>query len=94
MDVLANDLSGSDSKITPATVKEELVIVDEDECSTVDQISILQPVLLKQLPLERISGVINLYYALYGNGTETDLENALVRLLQKKITNPLSLSLL
>lgn len=84
MDSLANKFGGSDSKITSATVKEELSTPDKDECWIVDLINILQPVLLKQLPLERISGVINLLYVLNGSGTENDLENALVRWLLNK----------
>lgn len=84
MDSLANNLGGSESKITSAAIKEDLLITDQDECATVDLIDILKPVLLKRLQPERISGVINLLYVLHGSGTEKELENALVSRCQKR----------
>lgn len=77
MDELANKFDGKTTKIT----LEKLKISNSrlDECLLVNKINIIQSIMLKQLPAERISGVVNLCYVLYGNGTEQDVENALVK---------------
>lgn len=79
MEQLADTFDGKNAKITSATIKRKLKKQDQDECWTVNVIDILKPIMLKQLPLERISGVFNLLYVLDGDGTEKDLESALVR---------------
>lgn len=79
MSVLANVFDGRVSKITLATVKQQHLKMDNDECVVMDLIDVLQSLLLKQLPSERINGVINLLYVLAGGGSEHDLANALVR---------------
>lgn len=80
MEQLADTFDGKNAKITSATIKRKLTKKqDQDECGTVNAIDILKPIMLKQLPLERISGVFNLLYVLDGDGTEKDLESALVR---------------
>lgn len=76
MDDLADKFGGKTAKIT--SVKEKISEKDRDECLVVNKIEILQSILLKQLPAERISGVLNSFYVLDGDGTEQDLENALV----------------
>lgn len=79
MDKIAITFHGKDSKITSATVKKILKLDHIGECRVVDNINMLQSLLLKQLPQERISGVINLWSALTGGLREKNLENALVR---------------
>lgn len=79
MERLVDTFDGKNAKITSATIKRKLKKQDQDECWTVNVIDILKPIMLKQLPLERISGVFNLLYVLDGDGTEKDLESALVR---------------
>lgn len=69
---------GKNTKITAATVKNQHLKMEYDECVVINLIDVLQSLLLKQLPSERISGAINLLYVLAGGGTENDLENALV----------------
>lgn len=71
---------GKDSKITPATVQKHKVRMEYDEwASAVDSIDILRLLLLKELPEERVGGVINLIFVLAGGGTDDGRENALVR---------------
>lgn len=41
-------------------------------------LNILKSLMLKQLPQERCTGVINLFSSLFCGGTDEDLENALV----------------
>lgn len=82
MDELA--LYGKDTKITSFYVKQEILrILDITPCNRSPFIYILQTVLLKKLPKDRISGVLNVYAVLYGYGTEKNLENALVRVIKK-----------
>lgn len=77
MDGLADELDGRSSKITSATFNEK--IWNDIEFCFIDDINVLQTILLRQLPPERVSGVINLFYVISGIGSEQDLENALVR---------------
>lgn len=49
-----------------------------EETEFVDAVKILQAVLLKQLPAERISGIINIIYAMRPSASENEIENALV----------------
>lgn len=79
MEQLAVTFDGKNAKITSATVQQKLSTHDQDECLNVNIIDILKSILLKELPLDRISGIFNLIYALDGDGTEKDLESALVR---------------
>lgn len=45
----------------------------------VEELKIIQAVLLKQLPAERINGFINIIYAMRPSATEQEIESALVR---------------
>lgn len=47
-------------------------------CSILEFINILPPILLKELPAERVSGFINLHYVFRGGGSKKDVEDALV----------------
>lgn len=58
--------------------KEEMLSEDYNNCWIIETINISRSVLLKELPQERIGGVINLIAALFGEATEQELENALV----------------
>lgn len=49
-----------------------------EETEFVDSVQILQAVLLKQLPTERISGLINIIYAMRSSATEKEVESGLV----------------
>lgn len=79
MESLATKYHGKDAKITVATVKEVNSKIEQDECTTVNTIDILQSLLRGQVPPERISGVINLFYALDADKSKEELEHALVR---------------
>lgn len=63
-------------KITWDNMKKPM---DRFDQGVVDAIDVMQSTMLKQLPPERIYGVLNLFYIVHGNGTEQDVENALVR---------------
>lgn len=47
----------------------------------VEELKIIQAVLLKQLPAERVNGFINIIYAMRPSASEKEIESALVRLL-------------
>lgn len=79
MNALAKDFDGKTSKITSATVKKEISKIDYVECWKVNIIDIFELLLIKQLPLTRITGVLLLFSAIDGIGTEYDLETSLVR---------------
>lgn len=51
------------------------------EMELVEELKIIQAVLLKQLPAERINGFINIIYAMRPSAPEKEIESALVRLL-------------
>lgn len=91
MEALANTFHGKNSKITLTAVKETInnFKANHSICGIIETVNILQSLLLKHLPRERISGVINLYAVLYDGGTEEDLENALVIAERKDLYVPL-----
>lgn len=88
MNVMADVFNATRAKVNITTVKEKILEekamiptvlpLENDICSFIDRISILPSLLLKELPAERVSGIINLHYAMFGSGTDKDLENALV----------------
>lgn len=78
MDKLANTYHGKDSNVTATAVQRVIQTNYIGECREVDNINVLQSLLLKQLPAERIAGLINLLSAFSGGLREKDLENALV----------------
>lgn len=88
MDAFANKFDGKDSKINLTTMKDHILKekaeaqsvlpMENDVCSIIDRMSILPTLLLKELPAERVGGVINLNYLLYGGLADKDMENALV----------------
>lgn len=81
MQSLAYTLDGRNSRITSATVKAPIQKWNYDLCWIVNDRDILKSLLSKQLPPQRINGVLNLISVLDGDGTEDDLENALVNAL-------------
>lgn len=62
-----------------ASLKEQLRKEYLYEQGALDDIKLMQMTMEKQLPSERFSGVLNILFALSGNGTDRDMENALVR---------------
>lgn len=73
---LTTTYHGNDTKITWDNMEK---ILDRNDQAVVDAIYLMQTTMLKQLPSERINGILNLYYIVHGNGTEEDVKNSLVR---------------
>lgn len=57
------------------------------EMELVEELKIIQAVLLKQLPPERISGFINIIYAMRPSASEKEIESALVSVVLSVISS-------
>lgn len=75
---MAVSFEGDETTITLDDVKIVVRQIYRDDQAIVDIIDLMESTMLKQLPPEHIYGVLNLFYALHGNGTEKEIEDALV----------------
>lgn len=76
---LATEYHGNDTKITLASLKEHRARMNFFDQWVFNEIELMQSAMLKQLPAERVSGVLNVFYALNGRATDETLEHAMVR---------------
>lgn len=76
--LLAESLHGKNSKINVDAVKEIRRRQHLENGDQMDQAYLLKVMLSKQLPPERVNGIINLILMVRRNATDDEIENALV----------------
>lgn len=77
MDIPAEVLDGRRSRIEVSTVRNHAKDLPP-EYRVIDDANILETILLRKLPAERINGVLSLFFALRNGATNEQIENALV----------------
>lgn len=77
MDISGEILDGRRRKIDASTVKDHSKDLP-NEYRVIDDANILETILLRQIPSERINGVLTLFFALRNGATNEEIENALV----------------
>lgn len=73
---IARKLNGEKEKITLGTVKEQCKM--DPDYKTVDGMHVLHTILLRELPPERIGGLINLVLSTRPSATTEEIEDSLV----------------
>lgn len=73
---IARKLNGEKEKITVETVKEQCKM--DPDYKTVDGMHVLHTILLRELPPERIGGIINLVLSTRPSATTEEIEDSLV----------------
>lgn len=77
MDISAEILDGRRNRIAVSTVKNHAKDLPP-EYRVIDDANILETILLRKLPAERINGVLAVFFALRNGATNEQIENALV----------------
>lgn len=67
------------SKIDVSAVRGHYTVNSMNEYVLIDNTKILYDILLKELPMERVSGIVNLMLAMRPASTDNEINNALVK---------------
>lgn len=77
MDIPGEVLDGRRRRIDVSTVRGHSKDLP-NEYRVIDDANVLETILLRQIPSERINGVLTLFFALRNGATNEEIENALV----------------